>query len=93
MNKIIQAVQEFRAFARDDPKFSTDAQQNLVHQKGCYTCQTLHNVEMYKYAKCYQISPCGSRVISVFNNCFSDILNYINRNGGFGTAKAPNPRA
>ena len=24
---------------------------------------------------------------------FPDILNYINRNGGFGTAKAPNLRA
>ena len=29
----------------------------------------LDNVEMYKYTKFYQNSPCGSRVISVFANC------------------------
>ena len=38
-------------------------------KKGCYACQSLDNVEMYKYTKFYQNIPCGSRVISVFANC------------------------
>ena len=37
--------------------------------KGCYACQSLENVEMYKYTKFYQNIPFGSRVISVFANC------------------------
>ena len=32
-----------------------DAQQTLVHQKGCYTCQWLDNVDMHLYAKFDQI--------------------------------------
>ena len=48
-----------------DPKFSTDAQQSLVHQKRLLW-QSIDNVDMYKYANFYQNITCGSRVISVF---------------------------
>ena len=44
-----------------DLKFSTDAQQSLIHQKGCYACQSVDNVDMYRYAKFYQNIPLGSR--------------------------------
>ena len=40
-------------------------------KKECYmyACQSLDNVDMYKYAKFYQNIPRGSRVKSVFANC------------------------
>ena len=46
----------------------TDAQQTLLHQKGCFTCQWLGNVDMYKYAKFDINTPCGPRV-KIFTIC------------------------
>ena len=74
LNKINQTAQELLPWALNDPNFSTDAQQSLVHQKGCYACQSLDNVKMYKYTKFYQNFPCGSRVIGVFANYSLTVL-------------------
>ena len=40
----------------------TDAQQTLLHQKDCFACQWLENVDNYKYAKFDINTPCGPRV-------------------------------
>ena len=47
-----------------------DAQKTLDHQKMCYTCQWLDNVDMHLYAKLDQYITCGSRVTWAFStNC------------------------
>ena len=40
----------------------------LVHQKSCYACQWLDNVDMHMYAKFEQNILCGSRAMSIFTN-------------------------
>ena len=42
------------------------SQQSVVHQKGCYACQWLDNVDMHRYAKFDQNIACGPRVMSIF---------------------------
>ena len=44
-----------------------DAQQTLVHQKGCYICQWLDNVDMHLYAKIDQNISCVSSVMSLYS--------------------------
>ena len=51
------------------PNFRLNLSKASFIKKGFYACQSLDNVEMYKYTKFYQDIPCGSRVISVFANC------------------------
>ena len=52
---------------------STNVYQRLVHQKGCYACQWLDIVNMYKYAKFEQNMQCGSNVMSIFTYCNEQI--------------------
>ena len=50
----------------------TDAQLSIVHQKGCYACQWLDNIDMPTYEKFDKNIPCGSKVMSVFTNLLMD---------------------
>ena len=50
----------------------TDAQLSVVHQKGCYACQWLSNVDMHTYANFDQNIPRGERVMSILTGGRAD---------------------